>query len=295
MSSVSPLSSPLVLTDYHMHLQPDGVEARERDSRRWEAHGGPRSLGWIGRYVEQARARAVGEIAITEHVHRFADARGWHPSAWWQAEGTEDLSAHCDALAEAKDAGLPVLVGIEMDWLPDRRDDIATLLAAHPFDVVLGSVHWLEDLAIDDPDDPAAGHIPAEDVWDRYLEQLVAAARSGLYDVLAHPDLPKVFGHRLPASMSSRVDDVIAAIAETGVAIECSSAGLRKPIRELYPDPDWLARFHAAGVPATLASDAHVPEDVARDYPTAVAALRLAGYETLTRFAGREPRQAAIA
>lgn len=280
-----------MLTDYHMHLQPDGVAARERDARRWEAHGGPLSLGWIGRYVERARGRAVREIAITEHVHRFTVARDWHANRWWRDEATEDLETHCDALAEAKDAGLPVLIGIEMDWLPGRRADIAGVLSAHPFDIVLGSVHWLDDLAIDDPDDPAAEHIPAEQVWDRYLEELVAAARSGLYDVLAHPDLPKVFGHRLPPSMASRAEDAVAAIAETDVAIECSSAGLRKPVRELYPDPDLLAKFHAAGVPATLSSDAHTPDDVGRDYPTAVAALRLAGYETITRFSGREPRQ----
>jgi histidinol-phosphatase (PHP family) len=283
-----------VLTDYHMHLQPDGPEARDRDARRWEAHGGPRSVGWIGRYVARARARAVQEIAITEHVHRFTVARDWHPSPWWRGEATEDLAGHCAALAEAQEAGLPVLIGIEMDWLPDRRDEIAAVLDAHPFDVVLGSIHWLDKLAIDDPDDPAADHIAAEEVWDRYLEELAAAAASGLYDVLAHPDLPKVFGHRFPSTFAGRLDDLVAAIADSGVAIECSSAGLRKPVRELYPDPDWLARFRAAGVPATLSSDAHTPEDVARDYPTAVAALRGAGYETITRFHRREATQVTI-
>ncbi len=280
-----------VLTDYHMHLQPDGPEARERDARRWEAHGGPRSLGWIGRYVEQAKSRAVGEIAITEHVHRFTVAREWHPNPWWQGEATEDLGEHCDALVAAQEAGLPVLVGIEMDWLPNRRDEIAAVLDAYPFDIVLGSVHWLDELGIDDPDDPAADHITAETVWERYLDELIAAAESGLYDVLAHPDLPKVFGHRFPASLAERVDEVVTAVANAGVAVECSSAGLRKPIRELYPDPDWLARFRAAGVPATLSSDAHSPDDVARDYPTAVAALRGAGYTTLTRFRRREAEQ----
>jgi len=283
-----------VLTDYHMHLQPDGAEARAADAHRWEADGGPRSPAWIGRYADRARARAVAEIAITEHVHRFADAAEWHPSEWWRAEATEDLSAHCAALREAREAGLPVLIGIEMDWLPGRTDEIAGLLGAHPFDIVLGSVHWLDDLAIDDPDDPAADRVGAERVWERYLEELAAAACSGLFDVLAHPDLPKVFGHRFPPSLAGRLDDLVAAVAESGVAVECSSAGLRKPVAELYPDPDWLARFRRAGVPATLSSDAHRPEDVARDYPTAVAALRGAGYETLTRFRAREPAQVAI-
>lgn len=283
-----------MLTDYHLHLQPDGPEARERDHARWDELGGPRSPGWIERYVQAARARAVGEIAITEHVHRFREVRDWHPNPWWQAEATEDLTAHCAALAEARQAGLPVLIGIEMDWIPARVHDIRALLDSQPFDIVLGSVHWLGDLAIDHPDYPCWDALGPDETWGRYLDELGAAASSGLFDVLAHPDLPKVFGTPMPRALRARRDEVIAAIAASGVAVECSSAGLRKPCRELYPDPAWLAGFRAAGVPVTLASDAHQPEDVARDYPTAVAALRGAGYETITRFNSREPEQVEI-
>ncbi len=282
-----------MLTDYHMHLQPDGVHARAAAAHAgWDADGGHLSPAWIGRYVDRARSRAVGEIAITEHVHRFAEARGWHDNAWWQAEATEDVDVYCAALVAARDeGGLPVLCGLEADWLPRRQDEIRSFIAARPFDLVLGSVHWIEELAVDHPDYPAWDHHPPEAVWDAYLRELVAAAESALFDVLAHPDLPKVFGTRAPEAHPDRWDDAIAAIAASGVAIECSSAGLRKPVRELYPDPDLLARFAAAGVPVTLASDAHRPEDVARDYATAVAALRSAGYQTITRFAGRRAEQ----
>jgi histidinol-phosphatase (PHP family) len=281
-----------MLTDYHMHLQPDGVAARAAAARRWEAHGGPRSLGWIGRYVERARSRAVTEIAITEHVHRFAAAHDWSDNAFWREESTEDVGAYCEDLVRAREAGFPVLVGIEMDWLPARRDEIARFLDGRPFDLVLGSVHWIDGWAVDHPD--YLPDLPPIEVWGRYLDELVAAARSGLFDVLAHPDLPKVFGVAMPPELEERLDGVVEAIAATGIAIECSSAGLRKPVQELYPDPGLLARFRAAGVPVTLASDAHAPEDVARDYPTAVAALRGAGYETLTRFRARQPEQATI-
>jgi histidinol-phosphatase (PHP family) len=280
-----------VLTDYHMHLQPDGQEARDRDAHRWGAYGGHLSRGWIERYVERARARAVQEIAVTEHVHRFAETRSWHSNPWWQAEATEDVDAYCGALAAAQDDGLPVLVGIEMDWLPDRVQEIARFLERHPFDIVLGSVHWIGELAVDHPDYPMWDHHHAGEVWEAYLSELVAAAESGLFDVLAHPDLPKVFGHHLPDALQDRMQEAVEAIAATGIAVECSSAGLRKPQRELYPDPSLLARFKRAGVPVTLSSDAHSPDDVARDYPSAVASLRGAGYETITRFRTREPSQ----
>jgi histidinol-phosphatase (PHP family) len=278
-----------MLTDYHTHLQPDGVAARAEDAPRWDALGGHLATGWIRRYAEQARARGVAEIAVTEHVHRFAAARDWHPNPWWREEATEDVDAYCAALERARSEGVPLLIGVEMDWLPDRQNEIAAFLAGRPFDIVLGSVHWLADRAVDHPEYLAWDTMDAEEVWSRYLDELIAAARSGLYDVLAHIDLPKVFGHASPDSARARWPQVIAEIASTGVAIECSSAGLRKPVGELYPNPDLLGLCRQAGIPVTLSSDAHRPEDVAADYPTAVAALRGAGYTHITRFAARRP------
>lgn len=283
-----------MLTDYHMHLQPDGEGPRASAAARWDADGGHLSRAWIARYTRRATARAVSEIAITEHVHRFSEARDWLDNPWWRAEATEDIDRYCEALVAAQATGLPVLVGIEMDWLAERRDEIAAFLEGRPFDIVLGSVHWLGGRGVDHPDYPAWADRPAEQIWEDYLAALVQAAQSGLFDVLAHPDLPKVFGHRMPASLDALAEEAIAAIAATGIAIECSSAGLRKPIAELYPEPGLLARLRAAGVPATLASDAHSPEDVGRDFPTAVAALRGAGYETITRFRERRSSQEPI-
>jgi histidinol-phosphatase (PHP family) len=284
-----------VLTDYHMHLQPDGAPARAADAAEWDALGGHLSPAWIARYVERARSRAIEEIAITEHVHRFAAAHDWLDNAWWRAEASEDIDAHCAALVRARDEhALPVLVGIEMDWLAPRREEIAAFTADRPFDIVLGSVHWLGGLGVDHPEFPAWEAMEARALWSAYFDELAAAAASGLFDVLAHPDLPKVFGVPMPSALSGRLDDLIAQIASCAVAVECSSAGLRKPVGELYPAPGLLRRFCEAGVPVTLASDAHRPVDVGRDYPTAVAALRLAGYETITRFRGREPSQVPI-
>lgn len=280
-----------MLTDYHMHLQPDGVDERLRAAPRWDAEGGHLSTGWMRRYTERARARGVAEIAFTEHVYRFAAAHGWHDAPFWRQESDADLDAYAAAVGRARDEGLPVLLGIEMDWLPGRRDEIAALLTRHPFDLVLGSVHWIGATAIDDPACPPVGEMPPDEVWGRYLDALLAAAASGLFDVIAHPDLPKVFGHRAPGSARARFPELVDALARAGVAIECSSAGLRKPVGELYPDPDLLAMFREAGVPATLASDAHRPEDVGRDYATAVAALRGAGYTTITRFRRRAGEQ----
>jgi len=81
------------------------------------------------------------------------------------------------------------------------------------------------------------------------------------------------------------------AIAESGVAVEVSTAGLRKPVGELYPHPDLLAACRERGVPVTLASDAHSPQLVGRDFDRAVQLLRSVGYDTVTIFEQRAARQ----
>ena len=118
------------------------------------------------------------------------------------------------------------------------------------------------------------------------------AARSGLFDSLSHPDLIKHHGPRPDAeSVQWLHEDTADAIEAAGVCIEVSSAGLYKPVGELYPDPPLLEACRARGVPITLASDAHEPKNVGRDLDCAVEYARAAGYETVTVFEARERRQ----
>jgi histidinol-phosphatase (PHP family) len=131
-----------------------------------------------------------------------------------------------------------------------------------------------------------------EDVWRRYFDALGDLAASGLADVLAHPDLVKIFGRRPSAEAVEECHErAAAAIGAAGVAVEVSTAGLRKPVEELYPDAGFLVRCREHGVGATLASDAHVAQDVGRDFDAGLEHLRTAGYETVTVFEGRTSRQ----
>ncbi len=111
-------------------------------------------------------------------------------------------------------------------------------------------------------------------------------------DVLAHPDLPKIFGRRpdpdVLADLHERAAEVIAA---SGVALEISTAGLRKPVGELYPDYGLLRACARRGVPVTLASDAHGAELVGQDFDDALELARDAGCETVTVFEARQGRQ----
>ena len=112
----------------------------------------------------------------------------------------DDLAAYCDFVRTT-----PLKLGIEMDYVPGREDRIASLLDAHEFDYVVGSVHFLGDGAVDDPDFDVWGRDGDPDgLWRRYFEMIAETARTGLYDILAHPDLVKYWGHDRPRPRARR-------------------------------------------------------------------------------------------
>ena len=256
-----------MIVDYHMHL---------RDSRERIAH----TVEGVEPFVDTAAARGVDEIGFTEHVYYFRQTRALWELPYQTERCVYDLDAYVEAVVEAKGRGLPVKLGLEVDYVGGRQDELAAILEQYPWDYLLGSVHWLDGLAVDSsPDAGVWTEWPVEQVWRRYFEALAELAASGHVDVLAHPDLAKIFRRR-----PERIEYPPLA----GVALEISTNGRYKPVGELYPDPELLA---ATGLPITLASDAHVPENVGRDFDLALDLARAAGYETLTVFEGRIARQ----
>jgi histidinol-phosphatase (PHP family) len=271
-----------VIVDYHMHL-------------RGQANGreGPVELTVeaVERFVEQAAACGVDEVAFTEHMYYFRQAEPLLTHPYQRGKVAHDLDDYCDAVVTAKSRGLPVKLGLELEWLPKRQGELAELVRPYPWDFLLGSVHLLDGEAVDLEPGAWAGR-EADEVWRRYFAELAALARSGLVDVLAHPDLVKIYGRRPGAELVAAChEQAAAAAAKGGVAVEVSTAGLRKPVGELYPDAAFLSRCRELGVGATLASDAHVAGDVGRDFDAGLELLRSAEYETITVFAARVGRQ----
>lgn len=284
------------MLDYHLHLWPHG--------RRAEGETVERLAG----YCEQAAAAGVTEIAVTEHLFRFAQADAvlggfWDDdpdpalratmAAYWAGHAREDLDAYVQAGLAAKAAGLPVVLGLEVDHYAGRMDAVAGLLAGYPFDVLLGSVHWIGAWGFDDYEDAVvAGEWDrrgTEEAWRGYTAALEELAASGVCDVLAHPDLCMVTG-RFPAVPGEFYDRMAEAASASGMAAEVSSAGWRKPAGRAYPAPELLARFAARGVAVTTASDAHTRPDVAHRAADLRALVAGAGYTEVTAFRERRRR-----
>ncbi len=161
----------------------------------------------LAEYCARAQAAGVTELAVTEHLFRFREAEAllggfWRdervPAAlaesmadYWKFHATADLDAYVECALAAKEAGLPVVIGLEVDYYEGRMDTVADLLAGYPFDVLLGSVHWVGAWRFDDIDDPvsmAEWSVRQVDAsWDAYTEALEELAASGACDVLAPP------------------------------------------------------------------------------------------------------------
>lgn len=260
-----------MIVDYHMHLRaPD--ESIDH------------SLEAVDRFVEAAAARGVDEIGFSEHVYYFEETRPLWTVPYHVERCVYPIESYVDAVVEAKRRGMPVKLAVEVDYVPGREEETRQLLEPYPWDYVIGSIHFVGAHGID-AEPSLVDEVGVEEAWRRYYETLGQAARSGLFDTLAHPDLVKMFGDEIPWDWNA------VAGALDGVCLEVSSAGLHKPHGKLYPNPELLARARERGIGITLASDAHVPQNVGRDLDQAIAHTRDAGYDTVTVFDAREARE----
>ncbi len=288
------------MLDYHLHLWPHAqceVEA---------------TVGQVREYCERAVAAGVVEVAVTEHLFRFRQAtdvlgRFWegepepalHPgmAAYWDHHARSDLDTYVEVVEAVKAEGLPVVLGLEVDYYRDRMDRVAALLAGYPFDVLLGSVHWLGAWRFDVLDEPEVlAEWETRDidaVWDEYTRAMEELGASRACDVFAHPDLVKIAG-RVPAVPDEFYDRITEAAVRSGMAAELSSAGLRKAPGEEYPAPPLLKRLVERGVPLTTASDAHALPDVADRAADLRRILAGAGVSHLRAYRNREAHEVAL-
>jgi histidinol-phosphatase (PHP family) len=115
-----------------------------------------------------------------------------------------------------------------------------------------------------------------------------------MFDALAHPDLIKKFGFLSARDAGDWYEETAIVLAQSGCAVEVNTGGLRKPVGEIYPSLRFLEACRRRGVPATLGSDAHAPEEVASGFVQARDLLAEAGYSSLVLFRGRRPHEVAL-
>ncbi|MCK9524485.1 MAG: histidinol-phosphatase HisJ family protein [Limnochordia bacterium] len=271
------------MIDYHIHIE-----------------RGPYNLEWVQQFWAQAKSRGISEIGITEHAHNFREFKPIYEHLW-QETTSGDTSAswlgrhfqhsieeYLELLEMGRKAGIFLKVGLEADYFPHRESEIRSLLRRYSFDFVLGSVHFLGSWSFDWKAELGWPGRELDDVYLAYIELVKRAAQSELFDVLSHLDVIKVFGHRARRRLDSEWAALLQLIAEEDLAIEVSTAGLRKPVGEIYPHPALIKEAARLNIPITLASDAHTPADVGDRWEEAVAIARASGCRSYCSFTRRK-------
>ncbi|MDQ3327636.1 MAG: histidinol-phosphatase HisJ family protein [Chloroflexota bacterium] len=259
------------LFDYHMHTFLCG-------------HG----VGTAEEYVLAAIQGGLMEIGFAEHIPMY-----WLPTAERDPEiamPEERFAGYVRTVLDLRDAypEITIRLSVEADYVPGHEQKLESILAPYPWDYVYGSVHYVDGWGFDNP---AYKHrydeLQIETLYERYFALVMGAAQSGLFDVMGHLDVIKKWGHRPATPPLELYRTVASELARSGVVVEANAAGYRKACAELYPGPALLSELIVTGVPFTLGSDAHAPEDAGRDLSAAVRELRAAGCESLVRFEAR--------
>lgn len=247
------------MLDYHIHVVAHG-EYKYTDE-------------WLKAYIDSARSRSVNELGFLEHDEYLS-------------------TIDSDLLARANSDYPAALIrrGLEVDYIPGREKEIRQMLAGQSFDFVTGSIHFIDGWGFDHPDyRNVFDHKDIDEVYAAYFSLAEQAAVSGLFDIMGHLDLIKIWGHRpIKHDIMNYLGPVLKSIKAAGLVIEINSAGLRKPVGELYPQPEIIDGMFALNIPITLGSDAHHPDQVGDGLKEAEIAARRAGYRYVTGFDRRQ-------
>jgi histidinol-phosphatase (PHP family) len=237
-------------------------------------------------YARCALELGLTEIGFSDHSPMPTDGF----DDWRMLDRQLDEYVAKVRLAQETFPQLTIRLALEVDYLPGHEKWIRALAKRHPWDYFIGSVHYVSEAW--DIDNPAKlsewNKRDAFEVWSLYFERLTLAAKSNLFDIIGHADLPKKFGIRPAQSCRPLYDTFLNAAARAGCAIELNTAGLRKECQEIYPCAELLKLARNKMVPITFGSDAHAPGEVGMNFAEAVALARSAGYEESCRFTRRQ-------
>jgi len=261
-----------MLPDYHWHTRRCGHAAGEMEE-----------------YLNLARAKGLKEIGFADHIPMYWLPAGKRDPGLAMSEGELPIYVAQVTRLREENPDLTIRLGIEADYIPGQDEALRKLLAGHPLDYIIGSVHYLDDgWGFDNPSNRGEyTRRNLEEIYAAYFFLIQRAAQSGLFDIMAHPDLIKKFGYRPAGDLTSWYDQTASIFAGAGVCVEVNTAGLAAPAGEIYPALDFLMLCRRYGVPVVAGSDAHSPDQVGQWWKEALLWIKEAGYREAATFAHR--------
>lgn len=247
------------------------------------------AVGQLEEYVLSAIEKGIEQLGLSDHmplIHVNPDE--YLPEMAMAMEELPRYVEECFLLKEKYKKDIDIRVGIEADYIEHYEETIKQLLDRFEWDYIIGSVHFLGTWDITDfrqvdgwkQKDP-------DEVYRQYYDAVQKAVRTGFYDIVGHVDVIKRFGIKPNGDPSELERATLRAIKQADIAIELNTSGLRTPAAEMFPSKRMLQYALELGIPLTLGSDAHKPEDVGQQLEEGKKYLRQLGFEQIATFEGR--------
>lgn len=251
-------------TDYHIHSSFSDGRAAPED------------------YIATAVAAGLKEIGFSEHLTLFRESLDWS----MDASDVEPYLKHLNNLIRNV-TGIKVRKGLEVDFLHGKEKEIWSLLKKIKLDYAIGSVHYLGDYSVDTGPEFYDGK-NIDNLFEIYFEQVIAAAASGLFDIIAHCDLIRIYGFKPSTDPENLYRNLARNFKIHDVAFEINTNGRNRPVGDFYPDRKYLRIFREENVPVCVNSDAHMPSRVAQHFDEAYELLKRVGYSEMAVFDNRQ-------
>lgn len=288
---------------FKRHTLPWIADMTDRLKRRLDE--GSFSDSWLEMYIRLGEQRGIKQFGVVDHLYRFQEFRGYYDKYilmddselgrlqrdWLDRVCVGSIDDFLRAARRMQEQGYPLSVGVEADYFPNGVEELRALLSKYELDYVIGSVHFLDGWGFDNPD--TQDMFKTKDLiglYRRLFDHVKGAAASGIFDIIAHLDNLKVFGYRPDENdLLAMYDDVAAALKAANVASEINTGlAYRYPIKEMCPSPALLGSLHKHGVPITLSSDSHFPDDIGMMLDDAVELAKQTGYREIVGFRNRQ-------
>ena len=241
--------------------------------------------GRMEEYVQAAIRSGLTEIAFTDHIPLPDDFDIAHRM---QLSEFQTYFNEIDRLKK-RYTQIKILTGIEADYYEGFEDFLSNFLGQYEFDLVIMSVHFIKSwpecnwvFYYDFPDRTLT------EIYSDYLEAVLRGIRTGLFDIIGHLDLIKSANQSLLQENQAQVERILLEAKAKDMAIEINTSGLRKEINETFPAPSFLPLISKTGIPVTLGSDAHKPEQVALKFEETQKELHKFPKIRTVRFENRE-------
>ncbi len=241
-------------------------------------HGGGYTIDYYDQFIAAAQSAGLAEIWLLEHTHQFREfaavyapirASSDYQREWLARKMTGSIEDYLAFISRVRMQDVPVKVrfGLEVCYIPEREDRLASILDEYQVDFLAGAVHWIDGWGFDHQ----AEHWQGKDVdkmYRRYYQIMADLADSGLFDGLAHPDSIKCFGHYPAIDLTADYERLALLLGKQGMYAEQSGGlALNYGFPELGLNRKLLAVLQDNGITIRTASDAHQVSDVGRNIP----------------------------